>query len=226
MKENGSLIHRSNESLPALDIGWLKLKDHFIATVGPHSGSGQALKNLLVIADANIAPKNSFSKHSHKDMEVLTWVVGGTLHHQDDKGADQFVPELNLQLMSARDGIFHAEGNATDKELRLLQIWIKPNASGGDAEIKTAALKGEGFQLLAGPENAPLIIRQDLWLYAAKLNGSATISLKDGHFGYAVIIGEMTVNGLNFFDGDGAVLNGGTYVFEGIGQVIVTEQPA
>nr|BFD67629.1 pirin family protein [Bdellovibrio sp. HAGR004] len=215
---------RPYKSLPALDIGWLTLKDHFIATVGPHSGAGVPLKDLLVIADAKITPNASFPKHPHKDMEILTWVVKGTLHHQDNKGMDQLVPEGHLQLMSARDGIFHAEGNATDGELRILQIWIRPNQNHGTPEVCFEPLQQKGFKLMAGPEKAPLKIRQNLWLFAAMISGVEKFTIPSDSFGYAVLIGDISINGSSTQDGDGALLNSGSYSFSGEGQVVLIQQ--
>lgn len=215
---------RSYTQLPALDIGWLSLKDHFIATVGPHSGTGKPLQNLLVLADAKISPRSSFPQHPHKDMEILTWVAQGTLHHKDNKGSDQFVPAFNLQLMSARDGIFHAEGNSTDEPLRIMQIWIQPTSRGGQPLVASAALEQSGFQLMAGPSEAPLTIRQNLWLYAAKIEGQESFEIPKGKFAYALFIGDLKLNKQKLFDGDGATLEPGKYLVEGSGQVLLIEQ--
>lgn len=215
---------RSYSDLPAIDIGWISMKDHFISTVGPNSGRGAPLKNLLVIADAKLKPKTSFPKHPHKDMEILTWVVDGTLHHQDDKGYDQIVPALNLQLMSAGEGIIHAEGNSSDQVLRILQIWIRPKVIGGTPKVMTTPLEGTDLKLLAGPLNAPLIIKQDLWLYAAKIEGKMQISVPEDHFGYLVFIGNLKLDDNLIFDGDGAYLGHGDYEVSGKGQIILIIQ--
>jgi len=210
--------------LPALDLGWLTLKDHFIATVGPHSGSGKPLKNLLVISDAKLSPNSSFPKHPHQDMEILTWVVEGTLHHQDDKGFDQQVPSSHLQLMSAGDGIFHAEGNSIDKALRLLQIWIHPKIKGGLPKVLTTELQSYDLALLAGLSDAPLIIKQDLWLHGAQIDGQLKFDIPDHQFGYAILMGELKINSRAIQDGDGAELSAGAYEIKGKGQIILLIQ--
>ncbi len=225
MKSTAEQIQvRPYAELPAVDIGWLALRDHFIATVGPHSGRGEPLKDLLVLADAKMQPKTSFPKHPHEDMEILTWVSEGTLHHQDNKGSDQFVPALSLQLMSARDGIFHAEGNSSDQVLRLFQIWIQPTSMGGTPEVRFETLQDSGFQLMAGPKDAPLVIRQNLWLYAARVSEAQEFEIPPGQFGYAVLIGNLTLNQQNLFDGDGAILPAGKHRFSGQGQVLLILQ--
>ena len=126
--------------------------------------------------------------------------------------------------MSARDGIFHAEGNSADEELRLLQIWIKPKSSGGKPIIKTAELSQPGLNLLAGPTNAPLLIRQDLNLYAAHIQGQEKFNISNEKFGYAVFIGNLKLNGVTVADGDGALLHSGSYTVQGDGQFILIEQ--
>lgn len=219
-----TFVIRPYKDLPALDQGWLTLKDHFIATVGPNSGQGKSLKNILVIADAKIAAKSSFSKHPHKDMEILTWVVEGTLHHQDDNENDQQVPTAHLQLMSARDGIFHAEGNSTEKPLRLLQIWIKPNMTGGKPVVVQTGLSKKGFNLMAGPVDAPFIIRQDLWLYAALIDGQEFFEIPEGKFAYAILIGSLKLNETQLQDGDAVEIGPGEYSVQGQGQTILIQQ--
>lgn len=216
---------RPYSQLPEMNLGWLSLKDHFIATVGPYSGRGEQLKNLLVLADAKIQPKSRFPDHPHNDMEILTWVVHGKLQHLDNKGTNQEVPAEHLQLMSARDGIFHAEGNLSTEPLRLLQIWILPNSKSGTPVVQQAGLNGSGFNLLAAPASAPLIIRQDVWLYAAKINGDEqTFDIPEGKFAYAVSIGDLSWNGKAVKDGDGLVIQNGKLAIKGTGQAIVILQ--
>lgn len=212
------------DSLPSLDIGWLSLKDHFISTVGPNSGKGKALENLLVIADAKLQPNTSFQKHKHEDMEILTWVISGTLHHMDNVGTEQFVPPQSLQLMSARSGIFHAEGNSSQEVLRILQIWINPNEKGGNPEIKFRQILGTGLELMAGPSKAKIKIRQELWLYASLVSGIQKFTIPSHQFGYGVFIGNLKLNQLDLFDGDGALLVSGEYEVTGEGQFILILQ--
>lgn len=212
-------------NLPHLDLGWISLRDHFVATVGPRSGTGTPRGNLLVMADAVIQPNAQFPMHPHENMEVLTWVASGTLRHRDNQGADQTVPERSLQLMSSRDGIYHAEGNGGDDELRLVQIWIKPHTMGGSPVVATTRFEDAGFQLLVGPENAPLLIRQEAWLYAAVLHEEElTFMVPRGKSAYALSIGTLAWNDRSVADGSGIVVQEGTIRIRGKGQVLVILQ--
>ncbi|MFV3407954.1 pirin family protein [Bdellovibrio bacteriovorus] len=225
MNTNAEMQVREYAHLPEMNLGWLSLKDHFIATVGPYSGRGEQLKNLLVLADAKIQPKSRFPDHPHNDMEILTWVVHGTLQHLDNKGTNQAVPAEHLQLMSARDGIFHAEGNSSNESLRLLQIWINPNSKGGTPVVQTAGLNQKGFNLLAGPEQAPLILRQNVWMYVAKFeNDEQVFEIPEDKFAYAVSIGKLAWSGKDLKDGDGLVAQNGKFSIKGTGQAIVILQ--
>lgn len=220
-----SIEVRKYENLPEMNLGWLSLKDHFIATVGPHSGKGKELKDLLVIADAKIQPKSHFPEHPHRDMEILTWVAEGTLQHLDNKGTNQTVPTEHLQLMSARDGIFHSEGNSSSESLRILQIWINPNSKGGTPIVKQVGLKNPGFNLLAGPESAELSIRQNVWMYVARLKDeNAEFIVPDDKFAYVISVGNLNWNEFALQDGDGALIQSGRIVIKGSGQAIVILQ--
>lgn len=216
----------SYSQLPSLSLKWLSLKDHFIATVGPSSGQGRPLGNLLVLADATFQAQSRFPQHPHKDMEILTWVVKGVLQHYDDNGTDQSVPEKSLQLMSARDGIFHAEGNATNEEVRMLQIWINPQNKGGTPLVQQTSLEGNGFQCLAAPEGAPLIIRQNAWFYVANLENDAEefFSIPLDRIAYAISLGSLSWNDLHAQDGDGLFLSAGSVKVRGSGQAIIILQ--
>lgn len=220
-----SIEIRQYTNLPEMNLGWLSLRDHFIATVGPHSGQGKELNNLLVLADAKIQAKSRFPDHPHSDMEILTWVAQGTLQHLDNKGTNQTVPAEYLQLMSARDGIFHAEGNSSSEPLRILQIWINPNSKGGTPVVQQVGLKNKGFNLLAGPDNADLILRQNVWMYVARLHDEyEEFVVPDDKFAYVVSIGSLAWNGSMLQDGDGALIQSGKIGIKGSGQAIVILQ--
>ncbi|MGA9520752.1 MAG: pirin family protein [Myxococcaceae bacterium] len=206
---------RAARTLPALDMGWIALKDHFVQTVGPRSGQGEPYSDLLVLADATLAPKSSFPMHPHREMEILTWIVSGTMLHRDSTAAPEEIPAGTLQLMSARNGLFHAEGNRRDAPVRLLQIWLTPDQRGGDPVFKTAALPADasGFVELAGPgPDAPLQIRQDARLLIARLQPGQRVSanLAPERRGYAITVGgEARWNGQATADGDGMKLGSG-----------------
>ncbi|UYI13432.1 MULTISPECIES: pirin family protein [Myxococcus] len=157
------LVHRTIESLPTTTLQWLSLRDHFVATVGPRAGEGRRMGPVLVLADATFAPHSRFPIHPHREMDILSVVVDGSLSHHGDQAHGVTLGPRSAQLISARSGIVHAEGNDTDQPTRMLQIWFQPNTFGGAPAYFTRELAGQGRQLLAGDPEMPLRADARLW---------------------------------------------------------------
>lgn len=202
------LTVRPKTSLPHTDLGWVRMHDHFLATVGPSAGQGSAFGELLVMADATFAPKSKFPLHSHQEIEVVSLVLQGTLTHHEPNVALP-LPEGATQLMSARDGVTHAEGNLTDQPVRMLQIWIQPNQFGGPPEY---SLLGP-FELGAKwTQVTPKTLRQDATVSMAKLKPFEQLELevKPGRALYLTCtLGEGELGGQKCGDGDGVRIDSG-----------------
>lgn len=83
--------------------------------------------HLRVINEDKIAPHSGFGFHSHKNMEIITFMLHGNIEHRDNLGNIGILEEGNVQLMRAGTGITHSEMNNFDREAHLLQIWIHSN---------------------------------------------------------------------------------------------------
>lgn len=82
-----------------------------------------------MINDDFVAPEAGFDTHGHRDMEIISYVLEGSIAHKDSEGNVQTLPAGEFQLMSAGKGIYHSEFNPSSNEaLKFLQIWIEPNA--------------------------------------------------------------------------------------------------
>ncbi|MBL8956560.1 MAG: pirin family protein [Myxococcaceae bacterium] len=203
--------HRPRSSLPLTDLGWVRMTDHFVQTVGAGAGNGQALGDLLVLADATFAPKSRFPLHPHRDMEIVSVVLSGELtHHEPDTSTA--LPAASVQLMSARDGIVHAEGNVTDAPTRMLQLWITPNQSGGPAVHR---IFGPFTLKSTLTRVTPDDLRQDASVSMAKLAAGEQLALepKPGRRLYVLCAGEAKLGALAIADGDGVTLAGGAATF-------------
>src|SRR5215469_10277538 len=86
---------------------------------------------LLVNNDDIVEPASGFDTHPHRDMEIVTWVLDGSLAHRDSAGNRGVVYPGLAQRMSAGSGILHSEKNDSATEsVHFVQMWVLPDVSG------------------------------------------------------------------------------------------------
>ncbi len=208
---------RPFESLGRFDNDWLAARYHF-------SFSGYRDPNrvhwgaLRVWNDDTIQPRTGFPPHPHEDMEIITYVRTGAITHEDSMGNRGRTEAGDVQVMSAGQGVVHAEYNVEGEPTTLYQIWIMPKAHGGKpfwgaAKFPKADRAGALTPLASGfaadQEAGALPIRQDARVLAATLEAGQTASyqLGVGRYAYlAVAKGEATVNGVALKPRDGAAI--------------------
>lgn len=122
---------RPFDSLGGADHGWLDAHHHF-SFAEYHDPARTNWGRLRVWNDDVIAPKTGFPPHPHRDMEIITYIREGAISHRDSLGNSGRTGAGDVQVMSAGSGIQHAEYNDEDVETRLFQIWILPDARGGE----------------------------------------------------------------------------------------------
>lgn len=175
------------------------------------SWQGGRLGPLLVLADATFAPRSRFPLHPHQEMEILTVVVDGEVSHHGNQAHDNVVRARGAQLISARNGMVHAEGNDTDFPTRMLQIWFEPNTRGGEAAYFERSLPDEpGRHLVAGDEGMPL--RADAKVEWIDLGSgeTATLYVAEGRAGYLLgLHGRAESGSVELNPGDGAEISVG-----------------
>jgi len=171
-------------------------------------------RSLRVINEDVIAPAQGFPMHPHRDMEILTWILEGSLEHRDNAGGSGVIRPGELQHMTAGRGVMHSEFNPSPKSpVHLLQIWLLPERKGLVPSYEQLAfpdsdLRGK-FNLVAGPE-APVTIHQDANLYIARLDrgDSAKHALApDRHAWVQIARGAVELNGRELKAGDGAAIS-------------------
>lgn len=195
--------HRPLSSLPTTMLSWLSLKDHFIATVGPSAGQGSRRGPLLVLADATFEPHSRFPLHPHRDMEILSVVLTGTLSHHGDQAHGATMPPRSAQLISSRDGIFHAEGNDTDTQTRMLQIWFEPTSRGGAPAYFQRDLTAKGRQLIAGDDVMPLRCDAKVSWIDLEAGKPEALEIATGRHGYLLALDGEVNAGTTLAAGDG-----------------------
>jgi len=172
---------------------------------------------LRVINEVVIAPAQGFGTHSHRDMEIITYVLQGNLAHKDSMGNVETIKQGYVQRMTAGTGVSHSEFNASDSEpVHLLQIWILPNQQGLKPGYEDGFFTDEQKQnqwcLLASEkgEQGSLIVHQDMQLFASKLGERKQLDyvLKDGRSAYLqVASGSLQINQQQLNAGDAAMFD-------------------
>jgi len=124
---------------------------------------------LRVLNDDIIAPAKGFGTHPHRDMEIITIPLSGSLKHKDSTGTEGIIKTGDVQIMSAGTGIYHSEFNASPEEqVRLLQIWIFPKKHGLEPRYdqKTPAMEANTFNTIVTPDpkGNQIKIFQQAWL--------------------------------------------------------------
>lgn len=131
---------------------------------------------LRVINDDIVKPASGFGTHPHNDMEIVTWVISGTLKHQDSLGNGTLIPAGDIQRMTAGTGIQHSEWNPSETEpVHLLQIWIRPSAKNKTPSYEQKTVQYPEFLTdwveVASPSGSEhgVQVNQDAWIYASGL---------------------------------------------------------
>lgn len=174
-------------------------------------------RDLRVINDDVVDPGAGFDEHSHRDMEIISYVVEGGLQHADSLGSGGVIRPGDVQLMSAGKGIRHSEFNASDTEpVRFLQIWIPPRERGlepGYAQQRFPISDDTGkLHLVVDPDgrDGALKIHQDARLYAGRFDGDqhATLELDSRRYAWVQVVrGSLELNGQPMSEGDGAAIS-------------------
>lgn len=164
---------------------------------------------LRVINDDRVAPHTGFGMHGHRNMEILTVMLSGTLTHKDSMGNEADLTAGEYQLMSAGKGVMHSEVNQGDEPVHLLQIWLEPDEFNTTPGYRQQRLpEAEGLTLIASPDGAndSFLIRQNVRVWRGKMTQAGTLdySLAPGRSAWLhVIQGSVTLEGQVLQSGDG-----------------------
>ncbi|GAM59173.1 pirin [Vibrio ishigakensis] len=201
---------RKSEHRGHANHGWLKSK-HTFSFASYHDPKEMGFSALRVINDDFVAPEAGFDTHGHRDMEIISYVLEGSIAHKDSEGNVQTLPAGEFQLMSAGKGIYHSEFNPSSNEaLKFLQIWIEPNAFGGKPGYQQKQFgKNSGITTIATPDGrgGSLTIKQDASLHQLILGPGSELDFDvlSGRQVYVhQISGELSVNNTELKPGDGA----------------------
>lgn len=199
-----------------VNFGWLDSK-HTFSFGSYHDPEHMGFGSLRVINDDRVEPGQGFDTHPHKDMEIISYVIDGSLAHKDSMGNGSTIEYGEVQRMTAGSGVLHSEFNPSDDQtVHFLQIWILPERAslepGYEQKRFDRADKLNQLCLVVsqqGRENS-LTVHQDVDVYASVTEpGSELIhNIATGRQVWLqVVSGELSTNGFGISAGDGLAIS-------------------
>ncbi|WP_420751234.1 pirin family protein [Rhodococcus sp. O3] len=194
-------------------LGWIDTAQSF-----PFAGNFDLTEHahgvLMVNNEDIVDAGHGFDTHQHQDVEIVTWVVSGSLVHQDSRGNSGIVHPGLAQRMSAGRGILHSErndhrradGSPVADPVHVIQMWIPPDESGSepsyqelpiDAELDAGALVVVASGLPRHRNDAAVgLHNRYAGLHAARLQPGRTVTIPDAPFGHLFVArGTVDVEG-------------------------------
>jgi redox-sensitive bicupin YhaK (pirin superfamily) len=207
---------RAAEERGAANHVWLDSR-HTFSFSNYYDPNYMGFGKLRVINEDKIAPSRGFPTHGHRDMEIVTYVLAGSLEHKDSLGTGSIIRPGDVQRMSAGTGIQHSEFNASATDpVHLLQIWILPDQLGiapTYAQKHFSASERQGqLRLIVSQasRDGSIGINQDVDLYAATLAAGQEVShtLAPGREAWLQVArGSVLLNDRLLAAGDGAAIS-------------------
>jgi redox-sensitive bicupin YhaK (pirin superfamily) len=100
---------------------------------------------LIAHNDTIIQPGSGFPPHRHANVEIVSWVISGVLHHEDSTGQRADIRPGVVQRLSAGNGVVHTEAAGGSTATRFVQMWVTPDRPGGRADYTQASIDAEAL---------------------------------------------------------------------------------
>ena len=193
-------------------LDWLDSR-HSFSFDSYHDPRHMGFRVLRVINEDRVASGSGFPTHSHRDMEILTFVLEGALEHKDSLGTGSVIRPGDVQRMTAGSGISHSEFNPSRSEpVHFLQVWILPGRPGLAPSYEQRSFPAAGVRLVASEDgrDGSITVHQDTAVYRAVLGPGEEVAHPIAPDRYAWIQmarGTGLVNGTRLAAGDGAAVS-------------------
>ncbi|HEY3065989.1 MAG TPA: pirin family protein [Methylomirabilota bacterium] len=210
------------EIRPAAERGLTKLpwltSHHSFAFNQYYDPAHESFGPLRVLNDDTVAPGTGFGTHSHRDMEIVTYVLDGALEHRDSTGGHGVIEVGEVQRMTAGTGVAHSEHNASaTAPVHFLQVWFLPNRRGltpgyeqkrfGEEQRRNVLLP-----VASGRTDGPgVFLNQDVTMYTSRLLAGHEVlhTPAPARGAYVFVVsGTARVNGVKVGSGDAAKVSG------------------
>jgi redox-sensitive bicupin YhaK (pirin superfamily) len=198
------------------EAGWLESR-HTFSFADHYDPDRVGFRALRVINDDRVQPGRGFGEHSHRNMEIITYVLSGELAHRDSMGNGSVIRPGDVQRMSAGSGVQHSEMNPSRSEpVHFLQIWIVPDSTGQrpgyEQKAFPAADRRGKLRLIASRDgrDGSVTLQQDASVYAGLFEPDERASHEQRpgrHTWVHVARGAVDLNGQTLREGDGAAVS-------------------
>ena len=207
---------RKSEERGHFNFGWLDTY-HTFSFDQYFDPAHSHFHSLRVINEDRVRAGQGFPTHSHRDMEIITYILSGSLEHRDSMGNGSVIRPGDVQRMSAGTGVSHSEFNPSQSEpCHLLQIWIMPKLRKLTPSYEQKFF-GEDERrgklcLIAADDghDGAVTIHQDARVYASLLEMGKSIAyrLDETRHGWLQMArGSLSLNDRNLDQGDGAAIS-------------------
>ncbi|MBL8764965.1 MAG: pirin family protein [Phycisphaerae bacterium] len=216
-------VRRSDER-GRFDHGWL-VTAHTFSFGAYRDAAHMAFRGLRVLNEDRVAPGMGFGEHPHRDMEIVSYVLSGTLRHRDSSGGGGDLRPGDVQRMSAGRGVRHSEFNPSATEVvHFLQLWIQPDRQGIQPSYEQRSFLDDraddaALRLVVSPdgEGGSLRIHADARIHAARFSGAtggaSRLAIAPGRGAWVQAArGSLRVNGVTLQTGDGAMVEDETTI--------------
>jgi redox-sensitive bicupin YhaK (pirin superfamily) len=207
---------RKSEDRGHFDFGWLDTY-HTFSFDQYYDPAHMHWRSLRVINEDRVQAAKGFPTHSHRDMEIITYILSGALEHRDSMGNGSVIRPGDVQRMSAGTGVSHSEFNPSDAEpVHLLQIWILPQSQGLPPSYEEKNFSEEErrgrLRLIASNDgrDGSVTIHQDAQLFATVLDAGQTVvhALAENRYAWLQVArGTISLDEAELKQGDGAAVS-------------------
>lgn len=207
---------RSSRERGYANHGWLETY-HSFSFARYYDSKHMNFRYLRVINEDRVQPGTGFGMHSHHDMEIITYILDGSLKHQDSMGNQSIIYTGEVQHISAGTGIMHSELNPSESDpVHFLQIWITPDRMGIEPRYAQRKLRenisDNQLCLIASKngENGSITLNQDVNLYVLSLDSGGQVDYElqpDRYAWIQVTKGTIKLKDITMEAGDGAAIS-------------------
>lgn len=207
---------RPSQARGNANYGWLN-SYHSFSFANYYDPAQMGFRSLRVINEDRIQGGRGFGTHSHRDMEIISYVLEGALEHKDTIGNTALIKPGEVQRMSAGTGIAHSEYNYSPTEnAHFLQIWIMPDRRGltpsYEQKFFPEAEKSNRLRVIVSPDgrDGSVTINQDAYIYVTHLDAGKSVVYSasgDRYLWVQVTRGRLNLDDRLLIAGDGAAVS-------------------